>query len=411
MEEKYLVVNAGSSSLKFSLYAMPKYRVVVSGIVEKIGEGDSFYTIKVDGKKNVTEKVIKNHAEAVDAVFEELLESGIINSYDEIKAVGHRIVHGGEKYSDSVLITDEVIDDIKELTKFASLHHPGNLLGIEAIKKFLPEVPMVAVFDTSFHQTIPEVNYLYPVNEKWHSEYGVRKYGFHGTSHKYITEFMKKMSRREDPNLIICHIGSGASISAIKDGKCYDTSMGLTPLSGLMMGTRSGDIDPFIPQYMANVLNKPIEDINDLLNLESGLLAVGGKNDYRDLETLALKGDKKAILALEMFKKSIEKYIAEYYVLLNGKIDALIFTAGIGENAIKLRREIIEDLGCLGIYLDYAENENIAGNREYRDGLITTPESNFPVLVIPTNEELMILKDTYNITKCKKNEKIKINNK
>ena len=240
---KFLCVNAGSSSLKFQLFEMPEEKVIISGYIEKIGLEDSFWNTKVNGEKIKGAKYLKNHDEAVEVLLNELIEHKAVESLDEIKGIGHRVLHGGEKYSDSVIITDEVIENIKELTKLGPLHHPGNLAGIQALKAVLPDVPMVAVYDTAFHQTMPEKNYMYPVPYEWYVKYGVRKYGFHGTSHKYITLKMKEKLGKDDVNLIICHIGSGASISAIKEGKCFDTTMGITPLDGLMMGTRSGDID------------------------------------------------------------------------------------------------------------------------------------------------------------------------
>ena len=407
MKEKYLVINAGSSSLKFSLYEMPEQREITNGIVEKIGEEDSQYTIKFNGEKIKNIKVIKNHTEAVDVVLAELLNYNIISSFDEIMGVGHRIVHGGEKYTESVLITDEVIRDIEELTKFATLHHPGNLSGIKAIQNVLPKVPMVAVFDTAFHQTMPPENYLYAVPSEWYTKYGVRKYGFHGTSHKYITEYMQDKFEDDDLNLIICHIGSGASISAIKNGKCYDTTMGLTPLAGLVMGTRSGDIDPAVVDYMAKVKNVDSSVIMDELNLNSGLLGLATKNDCRDLEKMANEGNESAKRALEMFKLSIEKYIAEYYIKLNGKVDAIVFTAGVGENSNTIREGIMRDLTCLGITFDKEMNDSIASFKEVHEGPISTEDSKIPVLVIPTNEEVMILKDTYKISKKLEREKVK----
>ena len=260
------------------------------------------------------ERDIKDHSESVQVLIEELLENKVIESLDEIKGVGHRVVHGGEKYSDSVLITDEVIRDIEELTKFATLHHPGNLAGIQALKAVLPEVPMVAVYDTAFHQTMPKENYLFPVPMEWYTEYGVRKYGFHGTSHKYITTKMKEKLGKEDVNLIICHIGSGASISAVKEGKCYDTTMGLTPLDGLMMGTRSGAIDPSIIEYVCGETGRTVAEVTNDLNKRSGLLGVAGYSDSRDVENAAAEGNENAALAITMYNNRIAKYIAEYYL-------------------------------------------------------------------------------------------------
>ena len=267
---KILGVNAGSSSLKFQLYEMPEEKVLISGYIEKIGMPDCFWNVKVNGEKIKTERYLKNHTEAVEVLIEELFKNKIVESLDEIKGVGHRVLHGGEKYSDSVLITDEVVKDIEDLTKLGPLHHPGNLAGINAMRTALPNAVNVAVFDTAFHQTMPKENYLYPVPYEWYTKYGVRKYGFHGTSHKYITGEMKKRLGKENVNLIICHVGSGASIACIKDGKCYDTTMGLTPLDGLMMGTRSGAIDPSILKYVMQESNKTIDEVTDDLNKQSG---------------------------------------------------------------------------------------------------------------------------------------------
>ena len=278
---KILCVNAGSSSLKFQLVEMPEEKLIISGYIEKIGLKDSFWTTKVNGEKIKGERYLKNHKEAAEVLIEELLKHKAVESLDEIKGVGHRVLHGGEKYSDSVIITDEVIQDIKDLTKLGPLHHPGNLAGIEAMQKALPGVPMVAVYDTAFHQTMPKVNYMYPVPMEWYTKYGVRKYGFHGTSHKYITLKMKEKLGKDDVNLIICHIGSGASISAIKDGKCYDTSMGITPLDGLMMGTRSGAINPSILEYVSKESGESLEDLTNDLNKKSGLLGISGYSDSR----------------------------------------------------------------------------------------------------------------------------------
>ena len=340
---KVLVLNSGSSSLKFQLVEMPEEKLIISGYIEKIGLKDSFWTTKVNGEKIKGERYLKNHKEAAEVLIEELLKHKAVESLDEIKGVGHRVLHGGEKYSDSVIITDEVIEDIKDLTKLGPLHHPGNLAGIEAMQKALPGVPMVAVYDTAFHQTMPKVNYMYPVPMEWYTKYGVRKYGFHGTSHKYITLKMKEKLGKDDVNLIICHIGSGASISAIKDGKCYDTSMGITPLDGLMMGTRSGAIDPSILEYVSKESGESLEDLTNDLNKKSGLLGISGYSDSRDVEAARAAGDKNATLALDMYNDRIAKYIAEYYIKLDGEVDALVFTAGVGENGIEARKEIIRD--------------------------------------------------------------------
>lgn len=396
---KILSVNAGSSSLKFTLYEMPEEELLISGYIEKIGLKDSFWTTKINGKKIKGEKPLKNHKEAVQVLIDELLNNKVVESLDEIKGIGHRVLHGGEKYSDSVIITDEVIEDVKELTKLGPLHHPGNLAGIEAMKKVLPEVPMVAVYDTAFHQTMPKVNYMYPVPMEWYTEYGVRKYGFHGTSHKYITLKMKEKLGKDDVNLIICHIGSGASISAIKEGKCFDTTMGITPLDGLMMGTRSGAIDPSILEYVSKESGHSLDELTNDLNKKSGLLGISGFSDCRDVEAARENGDENAALALDMYYDRIAKYIAEYYIKLDGKVDSIVFTAGVGENGVEARKEIIKRVNCLGIYLDDDKNDKIASYKDECEGIISTDESDVVVRVLPTNEEIMIIKDTYNLVK------------
>ena len=394
---KFLCVNAGSSSLKFQLFEMPEEKVLISGYIEKIGLEDSFWNTKVNGEKIRGEKYLKNHHEAVQVLLDELIRHGAVKSLDEIKGVGHRVLHGGEKYSDSVLIDQDVIQSIRDLTKLGPLHHPGNLAGIEALEEVLPNVPMVAVYDTAFHQSMPKRNYLYPVPYEWYQDYGVRKYGFHGTSHKYITETMKEKLGKEDVNLIICHIGSGASISAIKDGKCYDTTMGLTPLDGLMMGTRSGAIDPSIIEYVCKESGMDVSEVTNILNKKSGLLGVSGYSDARDVEDAMAKGDENAILAYEMYNDRVVKYIGEYFLKLGGKVDAIVFTAGVGENGIETRADILSSLAPLGIVIDEKENNSIASYRDKHEGVITSKKSSIPVWVVPTNEELMIIRDTYHI--------------
>ena len=394
---KFLCVNAGSSSLKFQLFEMPEEKVIISGYIEKIGLEDSFWNTKVNGEKIKGAKYLKNHDEAVEVLLSELIKHKAVESLDEIKGVGHRVLHGGEKYSDSVLITDEVIESIKELTKLGPLHHPGNLAGIQALKAVLPEVPMVAVYDTAFHQTMPEKNYMYPVPYEWYVKYGVRKYGFHGTSHKYITTVMKEKLGIEDVNLIICHIGSGASIAAVKDGKGYDTTMGLTPLDGLMMGTRSGAIDPSILEYVCKESEMTVAEITNALNKKSGLAGVCGLSDCRDVETAAANGDEKAQLALEMYHDRVAKYIADYFIELGGKVDAIVFTAGVGENGYEAREAILNKVAPLGITVDTEKNASIAGFKDVHEGVISGKDSKIEVWVMPTNEELMIIKDTYAI--------------
>ena len=396
---KLLCVNAGSSSLKFQVYEMPEEKVLINGYIEKIGEEDCFWTVKINGEKIKKERYLKNHAEAAEVLIEELLENKVVESLDEIKGVGHRVLHGGEKYSDSVIITDEVIKDIEDLTKLGPLHHPGNLAGIRGMQKELPNVPMVAVFDTAFHQTMPKQNYLFPVPYEWYEKYGVRKYGFHGTSHKYITTTMKEKLNIENPNLIICHIGSGSSIACVKEGKVLDTTMGLTPLDGLMMGTRSGSIDPSIHEYVCKESGMSIEEVTSALNKKSGFLGVCGKADCRDVEELYEKGDDKAILAYEMYTDRVAKYIAQYYLELDGKVDAIVFTAGVGENGPLFREIVLRKLNAIGIYEDKESNNKIARFLSEREGKISTDESKADVYVIPTDEEAMIVKDTYELVK------------
>ena len=397
---KFLCINAGSSSLKFQLFDMPEEKVIISGYIEKIGLEDSFWTTKINGEKIKGAKYLKNHADAVKVLLDELVKHNAVKNLEEIKGVGHRVLHGGEKYSDSVLITDEVIQDIKDLTKLGPLHHPGNLAGIEALKKVLPKVPMVAVYDTAFHQTMPKKNFMYPVPYEWYLNYGVRKYGFHGTSHKYITIKMKEELKKDDVNLIICHIGSGASISAIKEGKCFDTTMGITPLDGLMMGTRSGAIDPSILEYVCKESDMTITDVTNALNKKSGLLGISGFSDSRDVENAAKNGDERAILALNMYNDRVAKYVADYYIELEGKVDAIVMTAGVGENGVLAREEILNRLKPLGIKIDKKANDKIASYKDQNEGIITAKSSSIPVYVVPTNEELMIIKDTYEF--CKK---------
>ena len=396
---KVLCVNAGSSSLKFQLYDMPAEISIISGYVEKIGAKDSFYTIKHEGKKNEVKKLIPDHTEAVKIMLEELLNYGVVKDLSEIRAVGHRAVHGGEKYTKSVVITDEVLKDMKEFGKFAPLHLPGNIAGVKAMQKALPDAVQVAVFDTAFHHTIPKVQYMYPVPMEWYKKYGVRKYGFHGTSHKYITETMQKKLGKENINLIICHVGSGASITAVKDGKSYDTTMGLTPLDGLMMGTRSGSIDPSIIKYMIDEAGMSYDAVDDALNKTSGLKGVCGFNDNRDVEKAIADGDENARLALDMYVDRIDRYIAEYYLELGGDVDAIVFTAGVLENGAETRESIINGLAPLGIKINKEVNDAIASFKEITSGIITAEDSTVPVYVEPTNEEVMIVRDAYELAK------------
>lgn len=398
MKDKYLIINAGSSSLKFSLYEMPSAKEIVNGYVQKIGDSDCFYTLKFKGEKINKEKKIKNHKEAVEVMIDELKENKFIENINEIKGVGHRVLHGGEFYSKSVLIDEEVLNNIKLLTKLGPLHHPGEIAGIESMMEVFGDIPEVAVFDTAFHQTMPKKNFLYAVPYSWYKENGVRKYGFHGTSHNYITNKMKDYLKKDNVNLIICHIGSGASIACIKDGECYDTTMGLTPLDGLIMGTRSGAIDPSILEYVSKERGISLEKITDELNKKSGLIGLAGKNDFRDLSKASQRGDEKATLALNMFYSSVTKYIAQYFFELEGEVDALVFTAGIGENAFIFRENIMNRISkAMNVKLDKEKNESIPSKCE--KGIISTSDSSVEVHVLPTNEEYMILMDTYNVSR------------
>ena len=400
MSEKYLVINGGSSSLKFSLYEMPGEKLLINGYFEKIGFEDSFWTLKINGEKVRYEGYLANHSDAVNKMIEGLKEHKIIDSLDEICGVGHRVLHGGEIYSDSVEITDKVLDDIISLTKLGPLHHPGEIAGIKAMKEVLPNIKQVAVFDTAFHQTMPKENYMYAVPYEWYTNYKVRKYGFHGTSHKYITEYMKNKLNKEEVNLIICHVGSGASISCIKNGKCYNTTMGLTPLDGLIMGTRSGNIDASLIKFMMDETGMSVSEVENELNKNSGLKGICGKNDFRDMLALKNSGDELGILAYNMFRDSIIKYIGEYYFLLEGNIDAIVFTAGVLENNPLLREDIVNKISnILKVNINKEINDNIGAGRELDEGVITTGDSSISILVVPTNEEVMILRDLCEIVK------------
>lgn len=391
-----LSVNAGSSSLKFTAYKMPEEEVLISGTFERIGIDGGFYTIKINGEKIKKEKDLPNHEVAVNTLLDELLLNKVIKSFDEIEAIGHRVVHGGEKYTKSVIVDDEVKKAIRDLSDLAPLHNPANLMGIETFCKLLPNAKNVAVFDTAYHQTMPPSSYIYPVPYEWYTKYGVRKYGFHGTSHKYITGEMKKRLGKENVNLIICHVGSGASIACVKDGKCYDTTMGLTPLDGLMMGTRSGAIDPSILKYVMQESGETIDEITDDLNKKSGFYGVCGAADCRDVEHLAEEGNENAILALNMYANRIAKYIMDYYLELEGKVDTIVFTAGVLENGSTMRKMVMDRLKVLGITLDEELNNKIAGFKELHEGIISDGDSKIAVMVLPTNEEIMIVKDTFN---------------
>ncbi|WP_147803393.1 acetate kinase [Alkalicoccus halolimnae] len=388
---KIMAINAGSSSLKFQLLEMPEETIVTKGLVERIGMSDAVFTIEVDGEKKKETTDIEDHAKAVKILLDKLTKHHIIESLDEIEGIGHRVVHGGEKFNDSVLITDDVIQGIEDVSELAPLHNPANLTGIRAFKKVLPNVPSVAVFDTAFHQTMPESSYLYSLPYEYYEKYGIRKYGFHGTSHKYVSERAAEMLNRPMENLRIlsCHLGNGASIAAIEGGKSIDTSMGFTPLAGVTMGTRSGNIDPALIPYIMEKADLSAEEVMDVLNKKSGMLALSGfSSDLRDIEVEANEGNERARLALNVFTSRIHKYIGSYAARMHG-LDAVIFTAGIGENSDTIRARVLEGLEFMGIYWDPTLNK-IRG----QEAFINYPHSPVKVIVIPTNEEVVIARDT-----------------
>ena len=391
---KIISINAGSSSLKFSLFNMDDESVIASGVFERIGIDGSCYTIKFNGEKYKEEVPLKTHADAINILLDKLTSMHVIESLDEIGGVGHRIVQGKDLFDKSVLVDDEVMAKLESIKHFAPLHNPANMLGIEAFRKALPNVPMSVVFDTAFHQTMDEETYLYAVPYEWYEKYGIRKYGAHGTSHRYITETVKDLLKTDKFKLISCHIGNGGSITAIKDGKCVDTSMGFTPLAGIMMGTRSGDVDPSIIPPVMKAENKTIDDIINDLNKHSGVLGLSGiSSDMRDIEDAYNEGNPKAVLTFNKYIQRIVDYIAQYYVRLGGA-DVIAFTAGVGENSPILRKLVCEKLACLGVKLDEEKN-NVRGKLTK----ISADDSKVAVYVIPTDEELMIARDTLELIK------------
>ncbi len=394
---KLLSVNCGSSTLKFRMYEMPEEKVIVKGAFDRIGISGSNFSLKFNDQKIEEEVELKDHNDAVKILLEQLIKYHIVESLEEIEAVGHRVVHGGSKYSSSVLITDEVIAEIESLSSLAPLHNPAALKGIDAFKENIPSAQMVACFDTAFHQTMKEEDYLYSVPYEWYQKDMIRKYGFHGMSHKFITEKMNEMLSKK-ANLIICHIGSGASISAIQEGCCIDTSMGFTPNAGIMMGTRSGDIDYSMISYLMKKEGYTLEEIENKLNKESGLQGIIGMSDLRDIDTAFENGEEKAILGVSMYTNRIVEYIAKYFVKLGGIVDAICFTAGVGENDDIIRAEVVKKLRPLGILLDEEKNKETLV-RKGKEGIITKEDSSIPVYVLATDEELMIARDTYSIIK------------
>lgn len=386
---KILAVNAGSSSLKFTLIELPEKNVVASGLFEKIGINGSCYTIKYNGEKVKKEVNLVDHSVAVRILMEELINMGIISSLDEIEGVGHRMVHGGQEFTESVVLTEDVLARVAKYNELAPLHNPANIMGVKAFIKALPNTIQVGVFDTAFHTTMKEAEYLYPVPYEWYEKYGVRKYGFHGTSHRFINKTISEYFGRNDLKVISCHIGNGGSITAIDSGKVVDTSMGFTPLAGIMMGTRSGDIDASMLSYLEGKTGKSLEELTNDLNKKSGLLGVSGvSSDSRDVEMAADEGNERAILAQEMYAKKIANYIAMYNNLLGGA-DVITLTAGVGENSKTMRKSIIEKIASLGVKIDDEKNDF---RGEFR--LISTDDSKIPVYVVPTDEELMIAMDT-----------------
>lgn len=386
---KILAVNAGSSSLKFTLIELPEKKVLANGLFEKIGIPGSCYTIKYNGEKITKEANLGDHSVAVQILMDELINMGIISSLEEIDGVGHRMVHGGQEFTESVVLTDDVLERVSQYNELAPLHNPANIMGVRAFMKALPNTIQVGVFDTAFHTTMEPTEYIYPVPYEWYEKYGVRKYGFHGTSHRYINKTISEYLKRDDLKVISCHIGNGGSITAIDSGKVVDTSMGFTPLAGIMMGTRCGDIDASMLSYLAGKTGKTLEELTNDLNKKSGLLGVSEvSSDSRDVENAANDGDAKAILAQEMYARKIANYIAMYNNLLGGA-DVITLTAGVGENSKTMRKSILDKIASLGVKIDEERNDF---RGEFR--LISTDDSKIPVYVVPTDEELMIALDT-----------------
>lgn len=396
---KVLVINCGSSSLKYQLINMENEASLATGLVERIAIEGSKLTQKVDGReKYVLTVPMKNHKEAISHVINTLLDDvqGVIKSSDEISAVGHRVVHGGEKYSASVIITDEVMKDLEEFSQLAPLHNPPNIIGINACKVLMPNTPMVAVFDTAFHQTMPEKAFLYGLPYELYKENHIRKYGFHGTSHKYVSQRAAEILGEDikDLKLVTCHLGNGSSVAAVNGGVSVDTSMGFTPLEGLLMGTRCGDIDPAIIPYLMDVKGYSYEEVNNIMNKKSGVLGLSGvSSDFRDIEDAAAEGNERAKLALDVFHYRVKKYIGYFMAAMNG-VDAIIFTAGLGENAAETREEIVADMEWFGIKMDKEKNK-VRG----QERIVSTDDSKVKIIIIPTNEELMIARDTLALLK------------
>ncbi|WP_059171400.1 acetate kinase [Bacillus sp. FJAT-27445] len=387
---KILAINAGSSSLKFQLLDMPEEKVVTKGIIERIGLDNSLFTIETAGEKIKETTSIPDHEVAVKLLLDKLTSTGAIASLNEISGVGHRVVHGGEEFNDSAFIDQDVLKKIEDLSELAPLHNPANITGILAFQRVLPDVPAIAVFDTAFHQTMPESSFLYSLPYDYYKRFGIRKYGFHGTSHKYVSQRAAELLGRpvEQLRLLSCHLGNGASIAAIDGGKSLDTSMGFTPLAGVTMGTRSGNIDPALMPFIMEKTGMTADEVLDVLNKKSGMLGVSGfSSDLRDIEIEAAEGNPRAELALEVFANRIHKYIGSYAARMSG-VDAIIFTAGIGENSESIRARVLKGLEFMGVYWNPAFNK-VRGEEAF----INYPHSPVKVMVIPTNEEVMIARD------------------
>jgi len=397
---KVMAVNAGSSSLKFKLFLMPEEKVLTDGVVERIGMEDAIFTIRVNGEKVSQTLPIKDHKQAVDMLLEGLTKYHIVESMNEIDAVGHRVLHGGEKYGDSAIVTDEVAQDIIDMKDLGPLHMPANYIGYKAFADALPNVKHVTVYDTAFHLTMAKETFLYPIPLEYYEKYQARRYGFHGTSHKFVSERFAQLIGKKisDTNVITCHLGNGASLAAVQNGKCINTSMGFTPLAGIMMGARSGDIDPSLMPYLMEKTGLTAAELVNVLNKKSGLLGISGvSSDARDVDKAFKEGNPRAILARKMYAQRVASFIGSYYVQL-GHCDGIVFTAGLGENDANVRKEVCEILEePLGVKIDYALNETIHG----KECLISTADSKLKVWVIPTNEELVIARDTVRLLNLK----------
>ena len=399
---KILVLNCGSSSIKYKLFEMTSKEVLAQGGIEKLGLEDSFLKITLpNGEKKILNKYIPEHTAGVQFIFDTLVneEYGALKDLHEINAVGHRVLHGGTKFSGSVLINNDVIAAVEECCDLGPLHNPANLKGIYAVKKLMPEVPQVAVFDTAFHQTMPEHAYLYPIPYEYYEKYGIRRYGFHGTSHRYVSKRVCEILGFDQNNskIITCHIGNGGSVAAVLNGKVLDTSMGLTPLAGLMMGSRCGDIDASAVTYLMDKLNMKPQEMADFLNKKSGVLGITGiSSDMRDIENAANEGNEKAQLALRMYEYRIKKYIGAYTAAMGG-VDAIVFTAGVGENQTDLREEACKNLEYLGIKINKEVNDKVRGE----EAIISTDDSKVKVVVVPTDEEIVIARDTMELVSKK----------